>query len=518
MDQCTLENLKCAAEQRAREQRVAAGRRQRVAAEHRESAEGPRPETERRPSEEGLLAESRRPQAAEQPKTIESGPDNPGQRTGLSVSSGAVEILRDRDFRLLWSGQFVSLLGDQFFVVALPWLVLQLAGNALAIGSVLAVSAAPRTIFLLIGGALIDRFSPRAVMLYSNLGRMALVAVLALLTAAGSVQLWMLYPIAFLLGLGYAFYLPAQSAIIPRMVPDERLQVGNAVIQGTSQLSLFLGPVVAGVLIALLGGNGTEEAAIPESLGLAIVFALDAAGFLFSSITLAMITHPAVRRGASAATGIGGVFRSLGEGLADVWRDRSLRLYFVLIGVVNLALLGPLAVGIPVLAATRFRGGAFAFGAILSGLGAGAVAGVVLAGVLRRPQGRAFTAAMLGCTAALGLGLALLGAVPTAGLAVAAAFLVGVAEGYLIVEFITWLQLRTSKEELGRMMSILLFVSVGMAPLSNLIAGALLQVSASLVMIAAGGLILLVGLIAALSPSVWRLDEVGRRPGREGFS
>jgi hypothetical protein len=429
----------------------------------------------------------------------------------LSFHLGAV--LRGRDFRLLWGGEFVSLLGDQFFVVALPWLILQLTGNALAIGGVLAAGAAPRAIFILLGGALIDRFSPRAVMFYSNAGRMVLVAVLAFLTAVGWVQVWMLYAFSLLLGFGYALYLPAQSAMIPRLVPDQHLQAGNAFIQGTAQLSLFLGPVVAGLLIAFLGKDGAGTTAVPNALGIGIVFALDAATFLVSAITLAMIRLPAVEEGAAKASRENGVLRSLAQGLSDVWADKTLRHYFFLIGVVNLALLGPLAVGIPVLASTRFSGGALAYGGILSGLGAGALAGVIAGGAFPRPPGRAFASALLGSSALLGIGLALIGAVQSTGAAAAAAFIVGLAEGYLAVEFITWLQLRTSRDQLGRMMSILLFVSVGQAPISNVIAGALLGLSAPLVMMGAGGLIVLVAVVAAFSPSVWRLgDGHGHRP------
>jgi len=437
-----------------------------------------------------------------------------GPRAGRNRSR-FLELLRSRNFRLLWGGEFVSLLGDQFFVVALPWLVLQLTGNAFMIGLVLAVSTAPRAVFILLGGALTDRFSPRTVMLYSNLGRMALVALLALLTAVGLVQLWMLYAFSLLLGFGYALYLPAQSAIIPRLLPEERFQAGNAAIQGTAQLSLFLGPVIAGVLIALLGREAAGTGSVPDALGIGIVFALDAATFLVSALTLSRIELPMEPRELRPTSGEEGLFRSLVRGLADVWRDKTLRHYFALIGVVNLALLGPLAVGIPVLAATRLGGGALSYGAILSGLGAGALVGVVLGGALPRPPGRVFAAAMLGSTTVLGVGLSLLGVLPSIGPAIAAAFMVGAAEGYLVVEFITWLQLRTSKEELGRMMSILLFVSVGQAPLSNLIAGALLELSVAIVMTAAGGVIVLVAAIAALSPSVWRLSEAGAPSGED---
>jgi hypothetical protein len=438
-------------------------------------------------------------------------PDEPHEPAPRN-SSRFLDLLHGRDFRLLWGGEFVSLLGNQFFTVALPWLVLQLTGDALAIGAIMAVGAAPRTVFILLGGVLIDRFDPRRVMLYSNLGRMVLVAVLAGITLAGFVQQWMLYVVNFLLGLGYALYLPAQSAMIPRLVRDERLQTGNAIIQGTAQLSLFLGPAIAGILIALLGERDVAVQGGHASTGIGIAFALNAVTFGVSAVSLSLIRLPAAGRYDGRERGAAGVLHSLGEGLAYVWRDRTLRWYFVLIGVVNLALLGPIAVGIPVLANGRYGGGAVAYGVILSGLGAGALAGVVAGGVLRRPAGRYFVAAMLTSVVVLGVGLALLGAISSAAAATAVAFVIGVAEGYLTVEFITWLQLRTSRRQLGRMMSILLFVSVGQAPISNVIAGVLIGVSAVPVMLGAGGLIVLVAIIATFSPSVWRLSESGAPP------
>src|SRR6476659_2763507 len=86
-----------------------------------------------------------------------------------------------RNFRLLWIGESISLLGDQFYMIALPWLVLQITGSALALGTVVALSGVPRALFMLIGGALVDRFSPRAVMIASNLSRFVLVALLSVL-------------------------------------------------------------------------------------------------------------------------------------------------------------------------------------------------------------------------------------------------------------------------------------------------------------------------------------------------
>src|SRR4051794_5837214 len=95
---------------------------------------------------------------------------------GQPVKTKPVHPLRVRDFRLLWVGQSVSMLGDQFYLIALPWLVLQITGSPLALGTVLALASVPRALFMLIGGALVDRFSPRNVMFLSNLVRMILVA------------------------------------------------------------------------------------------------------------------------------------------------------------------------------------------------------------------------------------------------------------------------------------------------------------------------------------------------------
>ncbi len=353
---------------------------------------------------------------------------------------GMGDIFRNRDFRLLWSGEAVSLLGDQFYMIALPWLVLTLTGNAFAIGTVLALVAVPRAVFMLVGGALTDRMSPRTIMLCSNVSRLFLVAALAGLTIAGLIELWMLYTFALLFGLADAFFFPAQSAMIPRLLGADRLQTGNAIIQGTAQLSVFLGPVLAGTLIALLDGQGAGAApgAAPGLLGIGIAFLVDAGSFLVSAITLGMIRLPGGAQAAAEAVPAAGqlppgglrprepgapatptphaadapkpgLFSSIGAGLALVWGDKTLRYYFGLIALVNLLMTGPISVGIPVLAETRFDGGAAAYGIILSAFGGGSLVGVVVAGARKRPAARRFPMIMLGLTGSMGVGLALLG-------------------------------------------------------------------------------------------------------------
>ena len=453
---------------------------------------------------------------------------------------GIGDIFRNRDFRLLWSGEAVSLLGDQFYMIALPWLVLTLTGNAFAIGTVLALVAVPRAVFMLVGGALTDRMSPRTIMLCSNVSRLCLVAVLAGLTMVGFIELWMLYIFAILFGLADAFFFPAQSAMIPRLLGADRLQTGNAIIQGTAQLSVFLGPVLAGTMIALLDGQGTGAApgAAPGLLGIGIAFLIDAGSFLVSAVTLGMIRCPGdahvaaeavpatetaslpaasgpeepgapcdLYAACSPAAPKPGLFSSIGAGLALVWGDKTLRYYFGLIALVNLLMTGPISVGIPVLAETRFEGGAAAYGIILSAFGGGSLVGVVVAGARKRPAARRFPMIMLGLTGLMGVGLALLGMLTSLPPATVVAALMGMGEGYVVIQFITWLQLRTEPQMLGRMMSVLLFAVVGLSPLSSTLAGALMQWNPAWVLVGAG--ILMVGIVgvAALSPSVWRLGD-----------
>src|SRR6185503_18559991 len=184
-----------------------------------------------------------------------------------------------RNFRLLWIGEGISLLGDQFYMIALPWLVLQLTGSALALGTILALASIPRAVFMLVGGAFVDRYSPRSVMIWSNFARFVLVALLSVLVLTNNIGIEMLYVLALAFGLADAFYFPAQTAIVPQLLQQDQLRAGNTFVQGTAQLSLFLGPVLAGALIALLG-QGAATNGVPSTQGIGIAFGLDTLSFV----------------------------------------------------------------------------------------------------------------------------------------------------------------------------------------------------------------------------------------------
>lgn len=407
----------------------------------------------------------------------------------------STNILGIRNFRLLWIGEGISLLGDQFYMIALPWLVLSLTGNALAVGTVMAMAGIPRALFMLLGGALTDRFTPRNLMIGSNLARMILTGLLAALVLTNLIELWMLYALALLFGLADAFFFPAQTSIVPALVDKDQLQQGNAIIQGTAQLSLFIGPVLAGAAISLL-----DVGASHSTSGLALAFALDSLSFLASITMLSLMRIENANTRAQKAEA--GVIASIREGLLYVRNDATLKLVFSITMGLNLLINGPFAVGVPVVARTRFPEGAAAFGLIMSLFGGGALLGTVLAGVLPKPSNKRLGTVSLSVLSTMGIGLAVIGFAPTMYIAASATLVMGSASGYANILMITWLQRKVAAEMTGRIMSLVMFAAIGLNPVSTALAGILIGLNAAVLLVCAGILMTLFTLSAAFSPTV----------------
>lgn len=439
-------------------------------------------------------------------------------QAAVDANPGAPRIwsaLAVRNFRILWLGEAVSMLGDQAYFVALPWLVLQISGDPLAMGSVLALAGIPRAIFMLLGGALTDRLSPRAIMLLSNALRMVLVTAMAVLVLAGGMQLWMIYGFALLFGLTDAFFWPASSAIVPQLLPTRLLQSGNALVHGTVQITLLLGPVLAGAAIALLGGPSTAVGGetAPSLRGIGLALAFDALTFLFSVIALWMI-HVPPRAPARAPDGAatdatapsrGSVLREMGDGLTTAWRDVSLRTVVLISATINFLVNGPIMIGIPVLADARLPQGAAAFGIIMSAYGGGSLVGTVLAGALPRPSPRRLGPLLLTVISMLGVGLVILAFAQTTWMAASATFAMGVANGYVNILFITWLQTYVPQQFMGRIMSLLMFAGVGLNPVAMILAGALSAWNLTAFLTIAGMLLTAATLWSATLPEVRQL-------------
>jgi len=186
--------------------------------------------------------------------------------------------LQEREFRLFFTGQLVSLLGDAVTPFALAWAVLDLTGSVRDLGFVLAANIAPLVVFLLAGGVFADRLPRRGVMLTADVARMAVQAATAALLLSHGARIWELIVLQALAGTGTAFFNPASTGLTPMTVSAGRLQEANALRGMSMGLTLLAGPALAGILIVTAGPG--------------YALAIDAASFGVSAFYLARLHLP----------------------------------------------------------------------------------------------------------------------------------------------------------------------------------------------------------------------------------
>ncbi len=399
-----------------------------------------------------------------------------------------------RNFLLLYIGETVSLLGDQFYIIALPWLTIQLTNSGITLGTVLMTAAIPRAVLMLFGGVFSDHFSPRLVMFVSNALRGLLIVLFTIIVALKITQLWHLYLFAASFGILDGFFIPASKSIIPSLVPKEQLVASNTLSQGTSQLILLIGPALGGLLIA---ASGIETA-----------FAIDGVTFVITTITLLLM-----KERTSKATVLDGesnqnftptkksinLIAGMREGFDYVSRNYSLRVFLLLFVILNFLFIGPLQVGMTSLAHSRFPGGAVALGIMQSAWGGGGLLGTLIPQFIQNlPK---IGVLLLSIAGIQGFGLFLLSFISKIALASITIAILGLCGGLITVVGITWVQKQTQAEMLGRVMSLVMFSSFGLAPLSFALAGVLVDFNLTILFSVAGSIMLITSALLAANPS-----------------
>ena len=276
------------------------------------------------------------------------------------------QLFKDRNFMTFWFGEFISVVGDHISVLAFPMLVLAMTDSPALVGAVLAVQGLPRAILLLFGGAVVDRYSPRAVMLVTNVLRFIFIMFLAWLIYENLASIELVFAVALAFGIADAFFYPATTSILPSLVKPDELQGGNALVQMGMYLAVVFGPVIGGMM------RGPK----PENL-LRAMFLI----FIMSGSTLALVV-----------------------------------LY------------------------EPYQWAMFVF------------------------------------------------------------FLAGAGDSWVWVHFTTWLQKRTPEKLLGRVMSIFMFMAVGLLPIANMVMGLAFEWNLEASLIIASAIIVLTCLVAALHP------------------
>jgi predicted MFS family arabinose efflux permease len=435
----------------------------------------------------------------------------------MSRMTSGFAPLRHPGFRLLASGQLASNVGDAFYMVALPWYVLATHGGALLLGTVLAAYGIPRTLLLAVGGQASDRWHPWTVMMVSDSVRVLAAAGLAVAAAAGPARAAILVPIAVVLGAGEGMFLPGSFAIIPALLPDADLQPGNALVSAGTQLATLIGPVLGGVMVALVGPSPA--------------FALDAASFAISALTLAGIraakyteaAKPAatpelagqpVTAPAGAPTPAGGRTTTLPPDtgsapaakaptvLSVLRTERVIQIGLLVTIVANLGSGGMDGVALPSLAHGPLHAGAGGFGGLIAAFGAGALLGTLASahfGRLRRP---AIGASLAFLIEAVAMALVpYLGGVSGAGAAIA---VLGVMNGFGNVVMITAFQRWAPPDLLGRLSGVLMLASLGVYPISVVIGAFVVHGLGPAPFFPLAGAALGVAILAGLTQSAWR--------------
>jgi len=393
--------------------------------------------------------------------------------------------LGSRNFRLLLLGEVIFLVGSQVHFIVIAWLALQLTGSPLTLGFVLMTSAIPKAFFMLFGGTLSDRFSLKRLMLISNLARAAIAAGIAFLVFNEAIALWHLYLFTLLIGVADALFSPALMTAVPRLLENNRMEAGNALVRGAMQASTFIGSAPAGLLI--------------PAIGIAATFGVDALFFLLAAIVLWLmaevissastsddvVSRPANRFTASSALG------DIKDGLGYAWRRPAFRALFLTVSVIHLSFTGPFIVGLAALANSEFAGGATDFGIVRSCFGGGALLGTIIAGsVVFKHRGLLLSV----ITASLGASLVLVSFAQEVILVSLLAGLIGIGNGLFNVISFIWLQKIAAPHMMGRMMGLINSSALILAPISYVLTGAIAKVNPSLVFMVAGIPVLLISI------------------------
>jgi DHA3 family tetracycline resistance protein-like MFS transporter len=359
-------------------------------------------------------------------------------------------VLANRDFRLLFAGRCVSLLGDGAFLVAMAWQAYTLSNAPTALSLLGIAMTVPLISLLLFGGVVSDRHGRRKVMLTADLVRAALLTLLAALAASGTLRLWQMMVIVAIYGGAQAFFDPASDAILPELVPDAQLGEANALEQVVRPLALRLaGPAIGGVLVGVLG--------------LGAAFLADAATFVVSAATLwSMSARPSSPWVVSAQLQRATV--QAREGWAYVRGHVWLWGTFASAGVAYLLFMGPAEVLLPFMVKHELRGSGVQLGLVLGAGGLGSVAAALAmtrSGLPSRSMTFIYAVWTLGTLAVAGYGLA--NAIWELMLASVAFNLLETA-GTIV--WATMKQRHVPGQMLGRVSSLDWLISIGLLPVS----------------------------------------------------
>jgi len=367
-----------------------------------------------------------------------------------------ISAFQHGNFRLFWFGQLISLMGTWMQNMAQVWLVLQITNSPFLLGLTTAIQFTPYLLFSLMAGVIVDRIPKRRLLLITQFGQAVLALILGLLTMTGIVRFWHVLILAGLLGLLNTFDMPARQSFVIEMVGKKDLPNAIALNSTAFNLGRIVGPAIAGIIIG--------------KLGIAACFLINSASFVAVIAGLYLMRSLPVINFENSENNI---WQNIKEGLKYI---RSIPIVFntiILMAIMSTFTMN-LNVLVPLIAKNNLRQGAVGFGLLLSALGIGALLGaLILAGTSGKVPGRHILFLGAGCFCIFQILFALCHYYILA-------LILLIFTGWAMIAFTTsvntTLQLNSSDNFRGRVMSVYTLVFGGVIPIGSLISGTIAHV------------------------------------------
>ncbi|HZP23344.1 MAG TPA: MFS transporter [Terriglobales bacterium] len=397
---------------------------------------------------------------------VEAVPQTPAMDT--STFRRVFKAFQYRDFRLMWVGACASSIGTWMQIVAQGWLIYRLTHSPFLLALDQFLGGIPIFLFTLIGGVVADRIERRKILLISQYVQMASAATLTVLVATGTVHVWHILCLSFVSGFAQAFGGPAYSALIPTLV--DREDMPNAIALNSIQfnLAVTVGPALAGQTLAKLGETWC--------------FGLNAVSFLAPIVSLLMIRAPFLPPPVTES-----ILASLKQGIKFVRRQGSMEALIVLAFCMT-ALAMPMRTYMPVFVKDIFRRGPETYGNLLSFMGIGSICGSLgVAGLGNMRNKGKFAITTLMC---LGAAIAVFALSKSLPLSYTMLVIVGASMMAVFATVTSLVQLITTNEMRGRVMSVYNCAFRGGMPMGNLLSGWLVPIFRAPTVLSVNGLLL----------------------------
>jgi MFS family permease len=356
----------------------------------------------------------------------------------------ALQAFRSRDFRLLWSGQTISLLGDGAFLIALGWRTSEVTERTGAFALLLMLHSAALLATLLIGGALADRYPRRMLMIVSDLVRFGVIAAMTVTQATGHLSFTLLLVFAVVFGAGDGFFFPAFGGIVPLVVESHEIASANTLIGASRQTALFVGPALAGSIYGLAGP--------------AAVFGFNGATFLVSALLLALARPRKLEPESHEGT-----FKAIADGVRYVAGVPWLWIGIFVSAFVLMIAMAPFNALLPRFVQEQYGGGVGSYGLVSAVLSAGMLVGTLSFGQIQPQRHR--LAQFFGFLALNDVFMVAAALTHSLEVALVLIALRGVLVGYAISCWSTLVMEQVPESKLSRVTSLDFFGSTGLVPL-----------------------------------------------------